>query len=165
MSGCSSNSKTVPSCVTLPNGQILRSTSVHQSDSIIKLTYEHYRGFTGVTSDSVLTKFTVMFEDHAEKVGRDIAGDEHIRSLRKERIVGLRFEKIPESVMRYEQVVEYVSKQYPTLERKKNQNTSDTLIDEEIEFVNDKGELVAKVQHSKLGVSGTFVVLLSNECF
>lgn len=161
----SSSSKTIPSCVILPDGQRITSTSIHQFDSISELIYVHYQGFTGVTSDSVLTKFTVLMEDQAEKVGRDIASDEHITSLRDERVVGLRFEKIPESVMKYEDVVKYVSKRYPTLERKKNQAALEPFIDEEIEFVNKKSQVVAKVQYAMFGISGTFVVLISHDCF
>jgi hypothetical protein len=160
--GCSSNQRDL--CIKLPNGDLLKCTTIKELDSLISLSYQHYQGFTGEIEDDILKKFTVLIENQASKVGRDVAGDEYIKKLKQEEIIGLKFNKIPDSIMSYTEVLEYVSKHYPQLNREKVQSNLEVGIDKEVNYINENKEIVVKVQYSKLGISGSFLVLNSVSC-
>ncbi len=162
MSGC--NSETLDSCLELPNGEMLKCSTISDLDSIYSLKYEHYQGFTGEVDGEVLNDFTVLIEDQASKIGRDVASNEYIESLKRTPVTGLRFHKIPDSIMSYDEVLDYVSKCYPDLNREIRKGNLKTGIDEEVGFVDLDNNSIVIAQYSKLGISGSFVILKSINC-
>lgn len=162
LSGCGNNQK--HSCLILPNGDLLKCATISEFDSLYGLTYQQYQGFIGVIEDEYLKEFTVLIEDQASKVGRDVASDEYIVKLKKENVVGLRFNKIPDSIMCYIEVLKYVSACYPKLNINESKSNLEAGIDKEMNYINENNEVVVKVQYSKLGISGSFLILRSMPC-
>jgi hypothetical protein len=148
----------------LPNGELLKCNTVIELDSLYNLTYQHYQGFTGVMEDETLNEFTVLIKDQANKVGRDVASDDYIETLKKERVLGLKFNKVPDSIMSYDDVLKYVSEHYPKLSKIEVKSNLEAGIDKEINYTNKSKEVIVTVQYSKLGISGSFVVVKSTPC-
>ena len=164
ISGCSTPQEKC--CLMLPNGNFLEGSTVNDLNSFYDLTYEHYQGFTGVmkTENPMLSKFTIQFENQSQKVGNDVASDDYIEVLKSENYIGLRFDKIPDSEMSYQTILSYIVKHYPNLKKEKTQEELEIGIDKEVVFLNQKNEIIVKVQYSKLGISGTFVSLDCSSC-
>lgn len=159
----SCNSKKVGSCILLPNGKIINNDKVENLEKISPLFYMDYKGFVGSYPDSVLTKFTVLVDNYTNEVGRSVASQEHISSLKQKSFEGIKFEKIPDSVMKFDSVVSYLLRHYPNYSIKGN-SVSIKRADKESVFLNAKGDTLVVIQYFSLGIPGTFVTIKSSLC-
>lgn len=162
MSGCDTNQTEEDCCLVMPDGNIEKTASINDFGSKYNLSYEDYQGFVGNLDGEVLQKFTILIEKQSQKVGRDVASEKHIEQLKEEKVVGIRFDKIPNTKMSFDEVIKYITSLYPHLSTKSTQN-NEIGIDAEVSFVGENGTIV-KVQNSNFGVPGTFVILNCKKC-
>lgn len=143
----------------MPNGNKLNDLTINDLDLTYGLTYKNYEGFTGLMKDSILTDFTILIKDNFQKIGRDVVNEEYIKKIKHEKIIGLRYNKIPETKMNYQNVLDYILRRYSNLRRTTTQSKLDIGINKEIVFLNAENETVVRVQYSKFGITGTIVTL------
>lgn len=153
-----------PLYITFPDGDVLECSSVNELEKSLNcgLLYEQYQGFTGkIKSDSILSRFTILFANHSRLVGFDIVSDSYIKGIKNKPIESVMFDKIPESVMSFKDVLNYVSKKYPLLMAEETKNTLKVGVDKELKFKNEDGETILRVQYSALGIKGSIVTLMA----
>lgn len=145
----------------MPNGNVIRCESIAELDMMYSLRFEQYQGFTGELNDTILSKFTVVTDDYPIK---EVKSNSAIQSLKTESIKALRFEKIPEAKIQFNDLLSYIGKIYPTLKASNPLPGVEVGIDYEMTFVDENNRTIIKLQYSKLGISGSFVILNSFDC-
>lgn len=143
---------------------MIKCTTIHSIESIIDLNYVQYQGFKGSINDSILSNFTVQINNQFEKNGVDFLNSEQIRKIKDSNVTGILFDKIPDSILIFDKVVDYICYKYPNLHKKKIINNLSNGTDKEIIFLNDMETEIIRVQHFQFGISGTFVLFLCSNC-
>lgn len=158
--GCTEETQT---CIVLPEGETVNTSSVKDFEMHYSLTFMAYQGFVGNIEGKLLNGFTLILEDHAAKIGRDVLSSNEVESLKSDKILSIKSDKIPVTREPYQMVVDYIAKSYPNL-HKKIAVDKEAGVDDETNFLNNKGEVIVVVQYVELGIPGTFIILNNHTC-
>lgn len=150
-------------CFLLLDGTELQANSV--AEFITKrekvILFKDYQGFVGYTTDSILSEYTIIINNHIDNVSVKIPTSDYLEALKQEKIVSLKFNKIPETLKNYREVVNYLIAVYKDqgVDLHPEENGQEKTL-----LLNKKGQQVAEIVYSTSGVDGSFVTLMCNRC-
>ena len=137
----------------MPNQELFK-TNLKNSQT----KYQQYQGFKAKYNDTILREFTFIFNDHWEKVGRDILTQEQIEQLKSEQVIEIKFDKIDSNKISECELLKYMKIKYCNSQVIGNKMNLKKPIDKEFYLVSIKsGELLSKIDFIKSGKPG-FVV-------
>lgn len=143
----------------MPGGQRMEVATVADVERAYALSFAQYEGFVAKFPDPVLARFTLIIEDHAAKVGRDVLDPSAIAVLKRAPVMELQFGKIPDTAMPFEQLVGHVHAQYPGTQAQEV-SAHESHVTREIALVDpQRGTPVCRIQHVPMGIPGSFVIV------
>jgi len=156
---CKSNLQT--KTVLLPNQRTIQLTTIQAFNRDIPLDYHQYEGFKGELKGAYLNSFVLVFENPKVElmVEQSILTQAEIDQLYQEEIKAILFDKIPDEVISFPQLLDYLKATYKNTVAKNIQERAD-FIDQEVQLIDrNNGRVVCTIQYVKLGISGSFVRL------
>jgi len=110
--------KKTPKLFRLPNGEMIKQTTVSDLEHQFKIRFEQYDGFVAIYGDSLLKEFRLVNNDMNKIIGADILSDKTINDLRSYEVETIHFSYTVKN--KNDKIVfqNYIQKKYPRCIRK-----------------------------------------------